>query len=61
MCKKTVVSNFNAFDNNKSLTYYIKPMSKVFKDSFSNLGESLLGKLPDHSNKNNLKSMFLYF
>ena len=49
MYKKTVVSNFNAFDNNKSLTYYIKPMSKVFKDSLSNLAESLLGKLPDHS------------
>ena len=37
MLKKTVVSNFNANDNNKSLTYDIKTMSKVFKDFFSSL------------------------
>ena len=34
MSKKTLVSNFNAIDNNKSLTYDIKTMSKVFKDFF---------------------------
>ena len=34
MPKKTVVSNFNAIDDNKSLTYDIKTMSKVFKDFF---------------------------
>ena len=30
MPKKTVVSNFNAIDNNKSLTCDIKTMSKFF-------------------------------
>ena len=59
--KKTVVSNFNAIDDNKSLTYDIKTMSKVFKDFFSNLAKSFLDKLPDPSNNYNLESMFLYY
>ena len=37
MPKKTVVSNFNSSDDNKSLPYDIKTMSKVFKNFFSNL------------------------
>ena len=61
MPKKTVVSNFNAIDDNKSLTYDIKTMSKVFKDFFSNLAKSFLDKLPDPSNKYNLESVFLYY
>ena len=61
MFKKTAVSNFNAIDSNKSLTYDIKTMSKVFKDFFSNLVESFLAKLPDPSNKYNLESVFLYY
>ena len=61
MPKKTVVSNFNAIDDNKSLTYDIKTMSKVFKDFFSNLAKSFLDKLPDPSNKYNLESAFLYY
>ena len=56
-----VVSNFNVIDNNKSLTYDIKTMSKVFKDFFPNLYESFLAKLPDPSNKYNLESVFLYY
>ena len=59
--KKTVVSNFNAIDDNKPLTYDIKTMSKVFKDFFSNLGESFLAKLPDPSFKYNMESVFLYY
>ena len=47
MPKKTVVSNFNTIDNNKSLTYDIKTKSTIFKDFFSHLAESLLDKLPD--------------
>ena len=58
---KTVVSNFNAIESNKSLTYDIKTMSKVFKDFFSNLAKSFLDKLPDPSNKYNLESVFLYY
>ena len=61
MPKKTVVSNFNAIDNNKSLTYDIKTMSKVFKDFFSNSAESFIAKLPSPSNKFNLESAFLYY
>ena len=47
MPEKTLVSNFNATDYDKSLTYDIKTMSKVYKDFFSNLAESFLAKLPD--------------
>ena len=43
--QKTVVPNFNAIDNNKSLTYDVKTMSKVFKDFFLNLAESFLARL----------------
>ena len=35
MFKNTAVSNFNVIDNNKSLTYDIKP-HPVFKDFLSN-------------------------
>ena len=61
MPKKTAVSNFNAIDNNKSLTYDIKTMSKVLKDFFSNVAESFLAKLLDPSKKYNLESIFLYY
>ena len=60
MPKKTLVSNFNVIDN-KSLTYDIKTISKVFKDFFSNLAEFFLAKLPDPSKKYNLESVFLYY
>ena len=59
MPKKTVVFNFNAIDNNKSLTYDIKTISKVSKDFFSNLAESSLIKLPDPSNEYNLETISL--
>ena len=36
-------------------------MSKVFKDFFSNLGESFLAKLPDPSFRYNMESVFLYY
>ena len=58
MPKKTVVSNFNEIDDNKSLTYDIKTMSKAFKDFFSHLAKSLLDKLPNPSDKYNLESYF---
>ena len=61
MPKKMVVSNFNAIDDNKSSTYDIKTMSKVFKDFFSNLAKSFLDNIPDPSNKYNLESVFLYY
>ena len=61
MRKKTVVSNFNTIDDNKSLTYDLKTMSKVFKDFFSYVAKSFLVKLRDPSNKYNLESIFLYY
>ena len=61
MRKKTVVLNFNTIDDNKSLTYDLKTMSKVFKDFFSNVAKSFLVKLSDPSNKYNLESIFLYY
>ena len=61
MPKKTVVSNFNAIDNNNLLTSDIKTKLKVFKDLFSNLAETFLAILPDPSNKWDLESVFLYY
>ena len=61
MPKKTVVSNFNAIDDNKSLKYDMKTMPKVFKDFFSNLAKSFSNNLPDPSNKYYVGSVFLYY
>ena len=56
MLKKLVVLNFIIIiiiivGNNESLTFDIKTMSRDLKGFLSNLVESLLGKLPDPSNK----------
>ena len=57
-----VVSNLNAIDDVKSLTYdIIKTMSIVFKDFFSNWAKSFLDKLSDPWNKYNLESVFLHY
>ena len=61
MPKKRVVSTFNASDNNESLTYDIKTISKVFKNVFSNLAESFVAKLSDLSSNYNLEPVFLYY
>ena len=61
MPNETVISNFNAIDDNMSLTYDTKTVSKFFKDFFSNLAESFLANIPDPSNKYNLDSVFLYY
>ena len=61
MSKKAVISNFNGIVNNKSMTYGIKTMWKVFKYLFPNLAEFFLDKLPDPSYKCNLESVFLYY
>ena len=55
MPKKTIVSNFNAFDNNKSWIYDVKRMSSFLKSS--NLAESL--KLLDPTDKFNPESVLL--
>lgn len=61
MPMKTIVSNFNAIVNKKSLTYDTRIMSKVLKDFLSNLAEYFSAKLADSLNKRNLESVFLYY
>ena len=45
--QKTLISNFNAFESNNTLTFDKKTIAKIFKDFFSNLAKSLLIKLPN--------------
>ena len=42
MPKRTVISNFNAIEENDTLTYDTRSISKIFKNFFSNLAKSLL-------------------
>ena len=44
MPKRTVISNFNAIEENDTLTYDTRSISKIFKNFFSNLQKSLLIK-----------------
>ena len=53
---KTLISKFNAVEDNKTLTYDTRSISTVFKNLFSNLAEPLLNKLPNPPDKYNLKS-----
>ena len=61
MSNETVISNFNAIEETDSLTYDTSPISKVFKNSFSNLSKSLLIKLPNPPDKYNLQSVIRYY
>ena len=54
---KTVISNFNAIEQDNTLIYDTRSISKIFKNYFSNLAESLLIKLPKPPDKYNLKSV----
>ena len=54
---KTVISNFNAIEQDNTLTHDTRSISKVFKNLFSNLAESLLTKLSKPPDKYNLKSV----
>ena len=45
MPTKTVISNFNAIEEND--TYETRSISKIFKNFFSNLAKTLLMKLPN--------------
>ena len=42
MPKRTVISNFNAIEENDTLTYDTRSISKIFKNFFSNLAKSFL-------------------
>ena len=56
-----VISNFNAIEENDTLTYDTRSMSKIFKNFFSNLAKSLLIKLPSPPDKYNLQSVIRYY
>ena len=58
---KTVISNFNAIEENDTLTYDTRSISKIFKNFFSNLAKSLLIKLPSPPDKYNLPSVIRYY
>ena len=61
MSNKTVISNFNAIEQDNTLTYDTRSISKIFKKCFSNLAESFLVKLPKAPDKYNLKSVIQYY
>ena len=56
MPNKTVISNFNAIEENDNLTYEKRSISKILK-----LAEFLLIKLPNPPEKYNLQSVIRYF
>ena len=61
MPNKTLISNFNAMEDNDTLTYETRTISKVFKNFLSSLAEFLLIKLPSPSDKYNLESVVNYY
>ena len=60
MPNKTVTSNFNTIEEDNTLTYDTRSISKIFKDFFSNLAESLLIKLPK-PDQYDLQSVIQYY
>ena len=61
MSNKTLISNFNATEQNNTLTHDTRSISQIFKNLFSNLVESLLIKLPKPPDKCNFKSVIQYY
>ena len=61
MPNKTVISNFNAIEENDALIYDTRSISKNFINFFSNLVKSLLIKLPYPPEKYNLQSVIRYY
>ena len=61
MPNKTVISNFNAIEENDILTYDTRSISKIFKNFFSNLAKYILIKLPSPPDKDNLQSVVRYY
>ena len=61
MPNKTIISNFNAIEENDTLTYDTRSIPKIFKNLFSNLAKSLLIKLPNPPDKYNSQSMIKYY
>ena len=61
MPNKTVISNFEAIEQDNTLTRDTRSISKMFKNFFSNLAESLLSKLPKPTDKYNPELVILYY
>ena len=61
VANKAVISNFNAIEENDTLTYDTHSISKSLKNLFSNLVKSLLIKLPNPPDKYNLQSVIRYY
>ena len=61
MPNKTVISNFNAIEENDTLTYDTRSISKIFKNFFSHLAKSPLIKLPNPPDKYNSQSVNRYY
>ena len=61
MPNKTAISNFNAIEQDNNLTHDTRSISKIFKNFFSNLAESLPVKLPKLPDKYNFKSVIQYY
>ena len=61
MPNKKVISNFNMTEEGNTLTADMQLISKIFKNFYSNLAESLLIKLPKPLDKYNLKSVIQYY
>ena len=60
MPNKTVISNFNAIEQDNTLTHDTRLISKIFKNLFSNLVDSLFIKLSKPLDRYNLKSVIQY-
>ena len=61
MSNKTLISNFNVIEQENSLTHDTRSISKISKNFFSDLVESLLIKLLNPPDKYNLKSVIQYY
>ena len=61
MPHKKVISNFNGIEEGNTLTHDNRLVSKILKNFFLNLAESLLIKLPKSLYKFNLKSVIQYY
>ena len=57
MPNKTVICDFNVTEEGNTLTHDACSISKIFKNFFSNLVETLFTKLPKPPDKYNLKLM----
>ena len=61
MPNKTVISNFNAIEENDTLTYDTLSISKIFKNFFSNLAKSVLIMFVNPPDKYNSQSVIRYY